>query len=308
MKPLFLFISIFIIGTGSLLAETPCTGTSCMPEQVQDDCTTMESNGCIDWENGIIYATGMGVPNPNFKSQAQKSYSAYQAAKVVAMRNLLQVVEGINITSNRTVKAGMLEDDTIQTQISGKIRGVQEAGRPQSMNDGSVWVTMKMYMRDIVAILVNNEKFDHQQKTGFMQQSRSSLQQPQQKPDQPVATGPQYGGDENKIYTGLIIDARGSGVVPAMAPKVLGPEGKEVYGSAAVERDFVLKHGIVGYVKDLKQAKNNDRVQNKPLLIKAELKPGSNTDLVISEQDAELLNKLDATQTFLREARVIVIL
>ena len=309
MKPFFLFLSICILSSGNTWAQD-CFGTSCLPQQVQDDCTTMESNGCIDWAKGIIYATGMGVPNPKFPTQAQKSYSAYQAARVVAMRNLLQVVEGINITSTRTVKSGMLEDDTIQTQISGKIRGVQEAGRPQTMNDGSVWVTMKMYMRDIVAILVNNQKFGSGSAVSQMQQPGKSLQQPRvpAAPAPSAPSGPQYGGQASTIYSGLIIDARGSGVTPAMSPKIFDPTGKEVYGSAAVGRDFVLQHGIVGYVKDLQRAKSNERIQGNPLLIKGTTNSGQTSDLVISQEDADLLRKLDASQTFLREARVMVII
>lgn len=303
MKLILSLFMVSIFAISSAFAQQQCVGNDCLPPQAKNDCTVMESNGCIDWENGIIYATGMGVPNPKFETQAQKTYSAYQAAKTVAMRNLLQMVEGINITSTRTVKAGMLEDDTINTQISGKIRQVQEAGRPQTMNDGSVWVTMKMFMRDIISILVNNQKFAF--KSGDM------FQRPQQKPtvqDQPEAKSSEYGGDENTVYSGVIIDARGTGVTPAMSPKIYSPDGKEVYGSIAVERDFALKHGVVGYVKEVEKAKENDRVKGNPLMIKATLKGGSSSDLVLSQEDAELLNKLDATQSFLREARVIVII
>lgn len=307
MKRIFLLLSIFILSASFAWAQQECFGNSCLPKEVKDDCTTMENNGCVDWTNGIIYATGMGVPNPNFPTQAQRTYSAYQAAKTVAMRNLLQMVENINITSTTTVKAGMLEDDTINTQISGKIRNVQEAGRPQTMNDGSVWVTMKMYMRDIVSILVNNEKFGFQQSARMLQQPKQMMQ-PQAQPQEPQSSGPQYGGKEDVIYSGLIIDARGQGVAPVMSPKVYAPNGKEVYGSVAVERDFVLKYGIVGYVKDLDSAQSNERVKGNPLLIKANVQSDQNSDLVISEEDAELLYKLDATQTFMREARVLIII
>ena len=299
MKQIILFLFFCFMSTGIVLAQD-CSGTSCMPEKAKDDCTVMERNGCIDWENGIIYATGMGVPNPNFPTQAQKTYSAYQAAKTVAMRNLLQMVEGINITSTRTVKAGMLKDDTINTQISGKIRHVQEAGKPRTMNDGSIWVTMKMYMRDIISVLVNNQHFAFQKGELF--------QNSKQKSESPKTNSSQYGGQENTVYTGVIIDARGTGVTPAMSPKVYDPDGKEIYGSMAVERAFVLQHGIVGYVKNLEKAKENERVKGNPLLIKGSLKNGKTSDLVISKKDAELLMKLDATQSFLREARVIVII
>ncbi len=320
MKKIILLLSVLLISGGVAQAQQACMGNSCMPAAVQDDCTTMESNGCIDWTNGIIYATGMGVPNPDFKTQAQKRYSAYVAAQIVAKKNLLQMVQGINITSTSTVKAGMLENEVINTQISGKVKQVQEVGKPREMNDGSVWVTMKMYLRDIMSVLINNRQFESGRQAsssnlGFIQQSAplTKTEKTPQTTDQSdsevqSSSGSQYGGDENTIYSGLIIDARKTGIVPAMSPKIYTPEGKEIYGSTAVDRDFVLSQGIVGYVKDLDKARDNDRVKGNPLMIKGSLSPGKSSDLTISSEDAELLMKLDATQTFLREARVIIIL
>ncbi|MBU2512993.1 hypothetical protein KJ966_16765 [bacterium] len=318
MKQIILLFTIFFLLGGAAQAQNECPGDSCIPAVIQDDCTTMESNGCIDWTNGVIYATGMGVPNPAFASQAQKRYSAYQAAKTVAQRNLLQMVEGINITSTSTVKAGMLENDEINTQISGKIKHVLEVGKPREMNDGSVWVTLKMHLQDIMSVLVNNRQFESGEQVGssnqgFIQQSASSTKAQPAPQNQPVPEADSqsdslYGGDENTLYSGLIIDARGTGVVPAMSPKIYSPQGDEVYGSAAVDRDFVLKQGIVGYMKDLEKARENDRVKGNPLLIKASLKSGQSADLTISAEDSELLKKLDASQAFLREARVMIVL
>ncbi len=299
MKRLLLITSILIFIQGTIWAEEFCSGASCMPNEVKSNCTTMQGNGCIDWSNGVIYATGMGVPMQNV-SQAQKRYSALEAARLVAMRNLLQMVEGINISSTRTVKAGMLENDTINTQINGRIRQVIQAGKPKEMSDGSVWVTMKMYLRDIMSILIKNEQFDTQETS--MNKSAAQKQEPEAKKKE----GPSYGGDAGTVYTGLIIDARGAGISPAMSPKVYNTEGKEIYGSAAVDRDFVLQHGIVGYVKDMEKARQHQRVKGNPLIIKARSSDKA-TDLTISNEDAGLLEKLDASQSFLREARVLII-
>lgn len=303
MKFLILVTSILAFTQGTIWAQEFCSGTACMPKEVQNECTTMQSNGCIDWSNGVVYATGMGVPNPNFKTQAQRTFSAYEASKIVAMRNLLQIVEGINISSTRTVKAGMLENDTINTQISGRIRHVIEAGKPKTMTDGSIWVTMKMYLRDIVSILVNNQQFEHQASGMSQKPTPEKLVKNTDKKSEASI----YGGTPDKIYTGLIIDARGTGVAPAMAPKVYNADGTEIYGSVAVERDFVLQHGIVGYVKDIDKSRTHQRVKGNPLIIKA---TGSQkaTDLFISNEDATLLKELDTTQTFLREARVLIII
>ena len=110
-------------------------------------------------------------------------------------------------------------------------------------------------------------------------------------------------------YTGLIIDAKGTGVTPAMSPKIYDPDGKEVYGSAYVSRDFAISQGIVGYVKSVDQARDTDRVKGNPAVIKALQSKGPNkSDLVISKEDAATLRDLSQTQTFMREARVMIVL
>lgn len=306
MKRILAIITCLILAAGQLSAEEMCIGASCLPEEVKQDCTVMEGDGCIDWENGVIYATGMGVPNPDFKTQAQRSYSALEAAKTVAMRNLLQMVESINITSNKTVRAGMLENDTIETQISGQLRHVLQAGRPKRMNDGSVWVTMKMYLKDIMSVLIDNQQFETQDAFMSPFEEPEKTVKPQVEPVEIESGDTRYGGDSNTIYGGLVIDASGLSVSPAMSPKIYDSNGKEVYGSAAVERDFALRHGIVGYVKDVDKATQNERMRGKALIIKAKAAK-NNVDLVISDQDAELLRTLDSNQTFLREARVIIV-
>jgi hypothetical protein len=77
---------------------------------------------------------------------------------------------------------------------------------------------------------------------------------------------------------------------------------------AYVEQEFVLKHGMAGYVKDLEQAETNDRVAGNPLTVKAVGVAGKNkTDIVLADQDAARIRQLAANLNFLREARVVVL-
>ena len=296
-----LALILLILGANNLFAQG-CFDSSCLPEDVKNSCTENRGNGCIDWGEGIIYATGMGVPNPAFKTAAQKRYAAYEAAKVVALRNLLQMIGDISITSARTVKMGMLESDEIKTQINGKLRNVQEAGQPKSMDDGSVWVTMKMFMKDIRSVILKNEKFGGGIQVPVTKQQTTSAPVPEKKKEKDI-----YGGSVDIQYGGLIIDASGSGITPAMSPKIYDKNGLEVYGSAAVDRDFALKSGVAGYVKELDKALKNDRIRGKALIIKATKHRNKSSDLVISDKDAKLLRELEASQSFLREARVIIV-
>ena len=105
------------------------------------------------------------------------------------------------------------------------------------------------------------------------------------------------------------MDARGIGVRPAVAPKIRNEEGREVYGSAFVNRQYAVEQGMVGYLKDVESAKGNPRVTDHPLMVKALKTDGPNkTDLVISNSDAQVLHGMKEHLTFLEKARVMVIL
>ena len=68
--------------------------------------------------------------------------------------------------------------------------------------------------------------------------------------------------------TGLIIDARGLGLRPAMSPKILDQNGSTVYGPGNFTREFAVKFGVAGYSKNLEQAQVDPRVTGNPLVVK----------------------------------------
>jgi hypothetical protein len=311
MKRLLLTPFLILLSLNILFAQ--CFESSCIPKEIKETCTVDKSKGCIDWTNGIMYAVGLGIPNPDYKVESQKKAMALRAAKLDGMRNLLEMLEGVNISSQTTVKAGMLTDDTIESQISGKLQNVIQAGQ-KSMNDGSVWMTVKMYMKDIRPILLNtgssglNSDTWHTETDTSTQASSQQTQTESQDTKTEESNSP-YGGLADQVYSGLIIDASGTGLTPALSPKIYSESGQEIYGSANVGRDFSLKYGISGYAKDLDKAKSNDRIKGNVLLLKAKgLYKGNDSDLRISNDDANLLSQLDKTQAFLREARVMILL
>jgi hypothetical protein len=110
------------------------------------------------------------------------------------------------------------------------------------------------------------------------------------------------------VYTGLIFDAQNLTFTPSASVKILDEDGREVYGSAYVSQDWADKHGIVSYVKDLAQAKANQRVAGNPLVIKAIKVTGpNNKDLVISNDDARRIRDLAKHLNFLDAGKVVII-
>jgi hypothetical protein len=110
------------------------------------------------------------------------------------------------------------------------------------------------------------------------------------------------------VYTGLIFQAEHLSFMPSASPKILDEDGREVYGSAYVDKGWVEKQGIVGYAKSLEEAKKNQRVAGNPLVIKALKAAGANNrDLIISSEDARKIRELAKNINFLDHAKVIIV-
>jgi hypothetical protein len=110
------------------------------------------------------------------------------------------------------------------------------------------------------------------------------------------------------VITGLIIDAQDSRFTPSAAPKIMDEDGREIYGSAYVDKEWLEKQGIVGYAKSLAEAKANSRVSGNPLVVKAVRVAGANNrDLILSNEDARKIRELSKNLNFLDQAKVVII-
>jgi hypothetical protein len=111
-------------------------------------------------------------------------------------------------------------------------------------------------------------------------------------------------------YTGLIVDARGTGAKPLMVPLLLDEKGHEVFGPAYVSREFAVQHGVCQYIRLADNGRIHlPRVAPRPLVIKG-LKtdgPGSG-HIVISNTDVSKLHGAVPHLEFLKQCRVIIIL
>ncbi|GAB4338972.1 MAG: hypothetical protein Kow0037_23440 [Calditrichia bacterium] len=258
----------------------------CLPALVLGQYTqATPDGGMIDWTGQVIRAVGIGAPNPNMPIAAQRA-GALEAAKRVALRNLLESVQGMNIDSEVTIRNSMTENDVIRNRVQGVVRNFRVVDT-RYKSDGSVEVEVEVPLSGIIQAVM-----------------------PERLPD---VGATDWGGGvptpSNVVYTGLIIDARGLGLRPALAPKVMDPNGNEIYGTGRVSREYALQIGVVGYEKELNRAKANERVTNNPLIVKATQVSGpQKTDVVISLQDAEQVRAAAQNLNFLQQCKVMLIL
>jgi hypothetical protein len=252
-------------------------------------CTKPDERACVDWERQVAIAVGMGAPASWAQNAAQKNISAERAARLDAARNLLELIKGVALTSESTVSQSMVANDAVSSSIQGELNSIRAVEKPKYFSDGSVQVKLEASLRQIIP----TDLYAGPPRELGAGGAPVSL-------GAPVST--------STSYTGLVLDARGLGATPAMSPKVYDPDGREVYGSAFLSREFAVSQGVVGYVKTIEQAQQTDRVKGNPAVVKAiEAKGPNKADLVVSKEDAEKLRTLSQQQTFMREARVMIV-
>lgn len=130
---------------------------------------------------------------------------------------------------------------------------------------------------------------------------------PQPPPNDSVAPVPSAKPSEpGKPYTSVIIDTSGFILERSMSPKILKPDGTEVWGTVKANYDELQDRGVAGYVCSLEDAKKSSRCGANPLILTAVAVQGKNSsDPVISDDDAKLLLDEDKISHFLDKYNVI---
>jgi len=282
----------------------------CQDKISMNDWVNKVNQGSVNWSAGYIEAVGIGAPPDRLIGKAAARPAAIRAATVVAQRNLLEIIQGVQVDSATTVRDSMVESDVINTQVKGLVKGAQMVGKPEYMSDGTVEVTLRMPLYGELAKII----------------MEPAMAKPPAPPEPapvapaPVVTAPVAPAPvvtapvaptpvASAVYTGMVVDARGIQARPAMSPRVFDEDGKEVYGSANVDREYAVQQGMSGYARDLNAAQSNQRVTANPVTVKALRSSGAGkSDLIISNADAQQIRDSAENMTFMKKCRVMVVL
>ena len=257
--------------------------------------------GSINYADRTIQATGIGFIPVNVINAGQARRSAMRIAKQDALRQLIEIVNGVNVTSETTVSGAMF-DDVIKTQVQGAIRGARKVGEPKYLSDTSVEVVYEVSMNNISrALLPMAERapvLSYESVTATGTAAADAGQ------GDGAAAAPASGG-----VTGIIIDGSGLGLRPAMSPRILNQSGTVLYGPGQYDRDYAAANGVVGYAKTLGQAKADTRVQGNPLVLRGASASGTaKTDVIISNAAAGKLVSAGRSAGLLQDCRIMFVL
>jgi len=101
-------------------------------------------NGNINWTQQYIEAVGQSViDNERFKNFAQARLMASRGAVVVAQRNLLEIVKGVQIVGETTVQDMITTSDFVYSRVEGVVKGAKQIGGPKEV-DGYIEIRLRM--------------------------------------------------------------------------------------------------------------------------------------------------------------------
>lgn len=271
------------------------------------------ARGEINWSDGVLRATGHGVRPIDAQSPAQARLLARRAAIADAYRNLAHLISEVRVSANTTVERYVVSSDTVRMNVEAYVRGARVVAEEDSA-DGVYTVTLQVGMTGREAL------------TGIVLPSalQSAASQPVQISTQPEPVAapqpvsrPLHNLETELLtpaaaegpFTGLIIDARGLNIQPAMSPRILDETGKEVYGTMNIDPDVVEESGVVGYMGTIRASSGIARVGSRPLIIRATGSPDAFRQYVtISSADAQRVLSENASARFLEKCAVVLVI
>ncbi|HEX4622332.1 MAG TPA: hypothetical protein VH208_12260 [Myxococcaceae bacterium] len=228
----------------------------------------------VNWDGQVLKATGSGAPDMKASSPAQARLGAERAAQLDALRNLLAQVKGIQVSGGKTVGDQMAAKDELKGKVEGAVKGFKVV-KKRYFADNGVEIDVEVPLAALTEVVDDGG-------------------------DSKTAAIHSEGAEKN---TGLVVDARGLDVKPALAPRLLDESGKALYGIDCLSADAKKSSGVASYVKSLEEAKKNMRVGDRPLVLKAAKAQG--TDLVLSADDVKKL--AESNNSYLAQGRVVIV-
>lgn len=267
----------------------------------------------IDWSQRVVRAYGSST-NQLANSDRSKRIETLEAAKADAVRKLHKAIRNIVLNRSATIAGVVAEDAVFQRQIQKFVQGYTITDT-RSMSDMSVEVEVQVPipggLMDLILPDLTGKgalRLDDTPRSplGYLPWPECRAVPEGVELIIPSQGLVSYHGDP---YTGLIIDARGLAVQPALLPRILNEAGEEIYGVRYVGRDAAVENGLAAYRKTMQEALRDGRAGSEPFVICATQASGkTKTDVVVSANDAVLIHAAAVRHNFLRTCRVVFVI
>jgi hypothetical protein len=252
-------------------------------------------NGTVNWSTGEIMASGSGSPVDKHDPNATDAEAAvYSIAMLNAGQNLFDILQRVRIDSQGRMADLAARDPQLLVKAREMVYASREVENLRMLDDaGTLTVYLQFQLHGGFAQLVLPREIIHVDSITKVM---------------PGKNAPAEAADPD-AYTGLVVDARNIGTQPAMAPRILDENGRDVYGPAFASREFAVQKGMSVYETDFDAATANPRIGDAPLIAKGLRTEGlGRCDIVIANADAARIRQSSDHLLFLRECRVVIVL
>ena len=291
-----------LILTAIVLLTGPSAGQELRETIVAElgDSTFIE--GRLDWGGQSLLVYGEGAAPDGVDDPVRRRLMGFRAAKVAAYRNLLEIVGQVHVDSRTTVTMAMVSGDSIRQRVEGLVRGARVVAGSRQEEGGLFRLAVQL---DLLGGLTDAVLPGEESSVGELADPNRELPPNLPESDSLLVFVP------SRPYTGLVIDARGTGLRPTMAPRIVDETGRVIYSAGNVNRDYAIEFGVAGYESDIQQAVVSDRVGGAeahafivPALTSTGLFGG---DAVVDRDQGVRILMANTEARFLTECRVVFV-
>lgn len=313
-----------------------------------EDVIADSEYGAVNWTTGEVEAHGQVIIPANLRGNASATVALQNKAKLIAYRNLAEVVAGIRVTSSTTVENMMLSSDVITSKVDAMIRGARVVNT--SVEGDLITVTLSFNTNTgfVAAILPAeyailsgktkrgsafwSEVWGRMNSLPFWPTAYGSnteqgisinsdeqlvyakrihkwlLEENEDMAAVLLANIEQY--EKQNAFTGLLIDARAINEFElAVIPSIRNQRGEKIYPGTLFSFSDGRMPRPVSYDFSINDATANKRIASNPFYIKAlSTFNKQQSDLVISDEAAELLINSAKIRAAVQRAAVMIVI
>lgn len=240
--------------------------------------------GKIDWTNLIVEAVGEASFPTVADTEAQARSVAKKAAVAAARENLFRLIKRISVDSHSKVGDLIGGNEDKLKRLLWSSRGAQ----------------------------IVNIAFSDQRKVRVTVAAKLSggvgeiLLPPSIRKIEPIMRPPSLATKKEKEHTGLLLDCKGIGLRPCLVPRIVDEHGEEVFGPVYVSREYVVRGGMVKYVKPPDSRITKLWLGQRPMRLKAlRVLKDRPTVVMITNADAEGIRSDPRNVRLFQKCRVV---
>ena len=281
-----------------VLALLACSWTAGAREYTETLSARSEGRrieGSLDWTNGILTVSGEAAAPADLTDPARRRLAGFTAARETAYRNLAVIAGEVPLDADTRMHGATLADNHLAVKFDQLVKAARVDLRSRRERGGLFRLELNLNLRGRFSDAV-------------LPDSTLELLPPGELP----AADSLLLFTTQETYTGLVVDARGTGLKPCMAPRIFDASGRVIYSSGHAGRNCSLYEGVAGYENDLQRAAKSSRVggaRARPLIIEADGSSGTfSADATVSRDLGTRVLMAAVESNFLSQCGVVFVL